>query len=147
MRIIHKIIAVFAVSAIFTSCVRETEVLEPVALPSGGLGGKATIKVTPQHHKVNINTGVVYIKFATKIMPAALDSFDATDTIDATNPTAVFETLTQGDYYIYASGTDYNLPQGNDEVMGGAHFRVIDTLEKTYDLYLQMDNPGHHEQP
>ena len=83
MRIIHKIIAVFAVSAIFTRCVRETEVLEPVALPSGGLGGKGTIKVTPQHHKVNINTGVVYIKFATKIMPAALDSFDATDTIDA----------------------------------------------------------------
>lgn len=147
MRITHKIIAVFAVSAILTSCVRETEVIEPVKLPTGGLGGKATIKVTPQHHKVNINTGVVYIKFAAKTMPAALDSFDATDTIDAGNPTAVFETLTQGDYYFYVKGTDYKLPQGNDEVMGGAHFRVIDTLEKTYDLYLQLDNSGHHEQP
>ena len=147
MRISHKIIGFFAATTILVSCVRENEIITPEPLPSGGKGGKATLRVTPQHHKENINTGVVYIKYAAKAMPAALDSFDATDTVDATNPTAVFDKLTQGDYYIYTTGTDYTLPQGNDEVMGGGHFRVIDTLEKTYDLYLQLDNPAHHKQP
>jgi hypothetical protein len=147
MRITYKIIGFFAAATVLVSCVRENEVIEPEPLPSGGLGGKATLRITPQHHKVNINTGVVYIQYAAKSMPAAIDSFDAIDTVDATNPTAVFERLTQGDYYIYVTGTDYKLPQGNDAVMGGAHFRVIDTLEKTYDLFLQLDNSTHHKQP
>lgn len=146
MRITYKIIGIFAAVTVLASCVRKNEVIDPEPLPAGGIGGKATLRVTAQHHKKNINTGVVYIKYASKSMPV-IDSFNATDTVDATNPTAVFEKLTQGDYYLYAKGTDYNLPQGNDEVMGGAHFRVIDTLEKTYDLYLQLDNPAHHEQP
>ncbi len=144
MRISHKILGVLAAAAILTGCVRESEIIEPEVLPAGGLGGKATLKVTPQHHKVNLGTAVVYIYYAEKTMPP-LDSFDATDTVNAADPTAVFEGLTQGDYYIYAKGTDYSLEQGKDEVMGGAHFRVIDTLEKTYDLYLQTDNPIHHK--
>lgn len=143
MRISHKILGVFAAATILASCVRKSETLEPEALPAGGIGGKATLRVTPQHHKINLGDGVVYIYYAEKAMPP-LDSFDATDTINAGDPTAVFEGLTQGDYYLYVDGTDYSLEQGMDKVSGGAHFRVIDTLEKTYDLYLQTDNPVHH---
>lgn len=147
MRITYKILGVFAAATLLVSCVRENEVIEPEPLPAGGKGGKATLRVTAQHHKKNINTGVIYIKYASKTMPSAIDSFDLTDTVDAAGPVAIFDMLTQGDYYIWAKGTDYNLPQGNDEVWGGAHFRVIDTLEKSYDLYLQLDNPAHHPQP
>lgn len=147
MNITTKIIGIFATAAVLTSCVRNNDIIDPVPLPAGGKGGKATLRITPQHHKVNINTGIVYIKYAAKTMPDDMTTFDAIDTVSATDATAVFDNLTQGDYYIYTRGTDYNLPQGNDEVWGGAHFRVIDTLEKSYDLYLQLDNPAHHPQP
>lgn len=147
MRITYKITGMIAAIAILASCVRKNDVIDPTPLPAGGKGGKITLKVTAQHHKVNINTGTIYIKYASTTMPPVMDSFNETYTVDATNPTATFEMLTQGDYYIWAKGTDYKLPQGSDDVSGGAHFRVIDTLEKTYDLYLQLDNASHHPQP
>ena len=60
-------------------------------------------------------------------------------------PQAIFTELTQGDYYIYVEGTDNTLEPGKDKITGDAHFRVVDTLAKTYDLFLQMDNPIHHK--
>lgn len=149
MRITHHIIGFLAAAALFTSCQRENEVLEPVVLPAGGKGGKAVLNITPQHHKKNINDGKVYIKYAATTMPG-MNEFDDSGTISFAlgRPAVVFDELTQGDYYIYATGIDYDLEAGKDMVMGGAHFRVVDTLDKPdkpYDLYLQMDNHIHHD--
>lgn len=146
MRITYHIVGFLAAAALFTSCQRENEILEPVVLPAGGKGGKITLHVTPQHHKVNINDGKIYIKYAATTMPG-LNEFDDSGVLGfgLGRPTVTFTELTQGDYYIYAKGVDNNLEAGKDEVMGGAHFRVIDTLEKTYDLYLQTDNHLHHD--
>lgn len=146
MRITYHIAGLLALALATTGCQRENDIVDPLPLPTGGTGGKATLVVTPQHHKININDAVVYIKYGTSIMPA-MDQFDDTEYIsfDLGRPTVTFPGLTQGDYYIYAEGTDYKLEPGKDKINGGAHFKVIDTFAKTYDLYLQMDNPIHHE--
>ena len=72
-----------------------------------------------------------------------MDQFD--DSVAAGVGAASFDSLTQGDYYIYATGKDLTLEQGNDDIYGGAHFRIIDSVEKTYELFLQLDNHEHHE--
>lgn len=146
MRLFHTITGLFAATLILVSCTRENEIIEPQTLPPGGLGGKISLKVTPQHHKKNVNQATIYIWYA-KTSQQDLRSFDDSMNVavDGTGrPVAMFDSLTQGDYYIYAKGVDYELDPGKDEVFGGAHFRVIDTLEKTYDLYIQTDNVIHH---
>jgi|GEM_PF-1049039 len=144
MRIIYNIFGVLIATTVLLSCVRTNEVLEPIVLPAGGktdsLG--STLKVTPQHHKNTINTGMVYIKYAATEMPA-MDQFD--DSAAIAMSAALFDSLTQGDYYLYSIGKDYKLEQGKDVVYGGAHFRIMDTLYRTYDLFLQLDNHEHHE--
>lgn len=146
MRITHHIVGIMALALVTTSCQRDNEIIEPTPLPKGGTGGKAALIVTPQHHKININECVVMIKYGATKMPA-LDQFDDTAGIsfDLGRPTATFPGLTQGDYYIYAEGIDPDLEPGKEKISGGAHFRVIDTLAKNYEVYLQMDNPIHHE--
>lgn len=146
MRIIYNITGFLLAASLMAGCVRKNDVLPPVKLPPGGKGGKAKLVVTAQHHKTNLNTAMVYIKYASTVMPD-VNTFDdsAAVTFELGRPAATFKDLTQGDYYLYAKGTDFELEPGKDQVMGGATFRVIDTLEKTYDLYLQTDNYIHHD--
>lgn len=153
MRITYNIIGFLVATFVLVSCIRKNDILDPVVLPAGGQGGLATIVVTPQHHKKNINSGKVYIKYAATEMAEISDinQFDrnlyddsATVSFGLGRPASTFPKLTQGDYYFFCIGTDNTLEQGNDQVFGGAHFRVVDTLEKTYDLYLQLDNHKHH---
>ncbi|MCB0697072.1 MAG: hypothetical protein KDC07_06890 [Chitinophagaceae bacterium] len=145
MRITYNILGCVFATVILLGCVRKNDVLDPITTPPGGktdsLG--ATLKVTPQHHKVTINAGMVYIKYAAKTMPASMDMYD--DSMTVASSAAMFDSLTQGDYYIYAIGHDYSLQQGSDVVYGGAYFHIIDSAEITYDLYLQLDNPNHHD--
>lgn len=146
MRITYNIIGVFVATALLVSCQRKNDIIEPAPLPPGGKGGLIKLQVTPQHHKKDINSGMVYIKYAATKMPESMIFDDSAEVkVEQGRPIAPFEELTEGDYYLYAKGTDYSLEPGKDAVMGGAHFRVIDTLQKTYDLYLQMDNPIHHK--
>lgn len=145
MRTKFYILGFLAAAMVATGCQRENEIVEPIPPLKGGKGGRSTINVTPQHHKVNINEGMIYIKYGSNTMPA-MDQFDDSGAVEFTlgRPAVTFKELTQGDYYLYATGIDYELEAGKDRVTGGAHFRVIDSLEKTYDLYLQMDDLTHH---
>ena len=72
---------------------------------SGGKGGDRTIKVSPEHHGIFVDTCTVYIKYNTQDAP--LDNvYDDSlvcvmmDTI----PVAVFTNLKVGDYYLFARG-------------------------------------------
>lgn len=145
MRISYYIVGLLSLALTTSSCQRENPIVEPYVPQKGGEGGKTLINVTPQHHKININDGKVCIKYGAKEMPTG--EFDDTVALSFSlgRPAASFGGLTQGDYYIYAWGVDTELEPGKDMVKGGAHFRVIDTLENTYDLYLQLDNHEHHE--
>ena len=148
MRITYHILGLVAAGFLMTGCQRKNEILEPVKLMKGGIGGHGRLNITVQHHKENINEGVVYIKYGANEMPDPSVGFDMVDTIDFSlgRPGVSFEGLTQGDYYLYAVGTDFELEPGNNQVMGGAHYRLLynDTLDATYDLYLQTDNESHH---
>lgn len=143
MRITYNIVGVLLASALLISCTRKNDVITPPTPPTGGKGGLITLQVTPQHYNKDLNTAKVYIKYGAKTMPA-MDSFDDSSKVDFTSgrPIAKFTSLTQGDYYLYAEGKDYDLKPGMEDVYGGAYFHVIDTLEKTYDLYIQLDNPN-----
>lgn len=146
MRVIYNLTGLFLATIILASCVRNNEVVEPEVLPPGGKGGEITLNITAQHHKKDLNTATIYIWYAKTEQPDLWTFDDTADvSFDLGRPAATFTGLTQGDYYVYAKGTDFDLEPGKDEVMGGAHFRVVDTLEKTYDLYLQTDNPIHHD--
>lgn len=145
MRITYNIIAFLIAASLLVSCQRENEILEPVVLPAGGKGGLIQLNVTPQHHKKDISSAKVYIKYAATSKPeSGIYDDSASLKFDMNRPIASFPDLTQGDYYIYSAGTDNTLEPGKDMISGGAHFRVVDTLKKTYDLFLQMDNLIHH---
>ncbi len=145
MRFINKITTVVAAIALLTSCQRENEIIEPVPLPPGGQGGNITLNVTPQHREKNIgnfpiDTTIVYIKYASDMMPSGLSAFDDFDTVRVVNgrSTATFENLTAGQYYLYAEGKNDSLAPKNTSVIGGAPFTIVDTFRKTYDVYLQL---------
>lgn len=148
MRFVYTISSLLLATLLIAGCTRENDIIEPEPLPPGGKGGKITLNITPQHHKKNINSTTIYIWYAQTTQPD-LRSFDDSMNVQIDQnlgrPVATFTDLTQGDYYIYAKGNDYDLEPGNDFIDGGTHYRVIDTLEKTYDLYLQMDNHRHHD--
>lgn len=142
MRSFYKFSGIVLAVTVLVSCARKNDIIEPVALPPGGEGGDITLNITPQHRKKNISDGTVYIWYARTELPADLTSFDDSMdlSIDLGRPAATFKNLTQGDYFVYAKGTDFELEPGNDEVKGSSHFRVIDTLQRTYDLYLQVED-------
>lgn len=148
MRITYHILGLVAAGFLMTGCQRKNDVLEPAKLMKGGTGGHGILHVTVQHHKENINEGKVYIKYGTDKMPDNIESFDEVKTINFSlgRPAVSFYELTQGDYYLYAEGIDFELEPGNNNVMGGAHYRLLynDTLDANYDLYLQTDNESHH---
>lgn len=146
MRITYYIPVVIIAASIIAGCVRKNDVIVPEPLPKGGETGMCVLRVTPQHHKVNLSSAMVYIKYGATSMPAR-DQFDdsAPAVFDQNRPIAYLDTLGQGDYYIYAEGRDNTLEAGLDSVYGGGHFRIIDSFNQTYDLYLQTDNPMHHK--
>ena len=146
MRTIYNISGLLLATCLLASCTRKNEDIKPEPPFAGGKGGKATINVTTQHHEKNIFDSRVFIKYnATK--PAA-DTFGYDDVGNSGlmngRPFISFSDLKAGDYYIYAMGTDNRIDTSRYNIRGGAHFRVVDTFAKSYDIYIQMDEPGHH---
>lgn len=138
MRTKKIIITLTCLTALAASCTRDNAIIVPEPPPVAGVGGKNTLRVYPQHHGVNINNAVVYIKYNATTEPAAYD-----DSITLSGPPpAVFANLKKGNYYLLARGTD---PALNDTlVKGGAHFNVVDTFENTYDILLAVTEGGPH---
>ena len=90
----------------------------------GGKGGKATLKVTPQHHGNNIDSCTIYIKYNSQTPPSATtDGYDESMVciMEGGNPVATFTELKKGRYYIYGYGWD---PAVSQNVKGGIPFTI-----------------------
>lgn len=81
------------------------------ALPNAGHGGggTATLVVLPQHHNIskNIDTCKVYIKYNAQNTPANGQYDDSTNCTCANGVvTCTFDSLRNGDYYLFGLGYD-----------------------------------------
>lgn len=131
---------IIALLLIVSSC-REEKYDIPTPAPVGDTGGHAKIIVTPQHHGSNVNEARIFIEYnATSPQPDTGDYDRAVD-----GPVAVFDSLKPGDYYIFALASHDSLNADQYNVYGGATFKIVDTLPRTYNLYLNVDNPWHHQ--
>ncbi len=144
MRIIHFL----AAAAIFVTaigCARKTEVIPEAPRPIGDTGGRATLRVSPMNLEKYIDYSRVYIKYDATVSPNNATKYpgdtlkyNAAMTVSYIDglPRAVFTRLKKGNYYVFARGADAAHP---DTLLGGgATFRIVDTTERTYDLFLKM---------
>lgn len=142
MRTSHILAGLLAFSLFTASCVRKTEVNPTEPKPKAGKTGLTTLRITPQHHEKNIDSCWVYLKYNATARP---DDGMYDDSLLVTpqdgKPIAKFTFLNKGDYYVYGVGYD---PDIAEPVVGGTSFTVIDTLEKTYDIYLAVTEIGGH---
>lgn len=142
MRTINNILGVILATVILTSCVRENEVIEPYEAPQGGKGGNAKLVVRAQHHEKNIDNAKIYVKYASKINEGEKwdDSF-------TTGGAAILDSMKVGDYYFYAEGVDTDIPAPHSQALkGSATFKVIDTLAKEYNVFIQIHDYWHHHE-
>jgi hypothetical protein len=136
MRTSHILTGVVLLGILSTGCVRETEVKEPEKKPDAGKGGNTTLRLTPQHHLKNIDSCWIYVKYNATSKPSSMvfdDSMKVTP--EDGRPIANFPNLKKGDYYFYGAGWDYDLAE---VVTGGTSFKVVDTLQNKYDIYLAV---------
>jgi hypothetical protein len=121
------------------SCTRENEIIEPAPAPVGGKTGKITLNVTPRHHGANITTATVYIRYNSLEYPKADNRFDDSAAVELKNnvPVATFDSLAQGNYFLYAKGFD-PAPKVNMEVTGSAALTVVDTSKLTYNTFIEV---------
>lgn len=90
----------------------------------GGKGGKATLKVTPQHHGNNIADCTIYIKYNSQTPPSDTTvGYDesAVCVMEDGIPVATFTALKKGNYYILGYGWD---PAVSQNVKGGIPFTI-----------------------
>lgn len=90
----------------------------------GGKGGNAVLKVTPQHHGVDMSDCVIYLKYASQTPPSeTTDGYDENVACVMENgkPTATFTGLRNGKYYIYGYGYD---PAVAQNVKGGIPYEI-----------------------
>jgi len=136
MRTSHIIASVVTFSLLAGACVRKQDVIAPAPSPVAGKGGHNALRITPQAREKNIDSCLILLKYNAIKMP---DSFKYDDAKWVTQqdgrPIAKFDSLAKGDYYIYAIGWDADKA---DTVMGGATFKIVDTTQSTYDLYLPV---------
>lgn len=115
----------FFVSCIFLiSCERDG--VDPI----GGKGGKATLRITPQHHGANIDSCMVYIKYNAQDKPALYDDSARCVKINGV-PVATFSSLRKGKYYLFGYGWD---PDIATPVKGGAPYEVKEETTLDYRL-------------
>lgn len=131
------IVAALLLAVSIAACTRENDVVTPDTSLKGGRGGLATVRVTPQLHEKDIDSCIVYVAYANDKMPATMDMFD--DTLYVTyqegRPRATFDSLKKGTYYFYLQAYNDAL---QESYKGGASFKVVDTTETQYDVYIQV---------
>ncbi|MCD6062584.1 MAG: hypothetical protein K0R82_495 [Flavipsychrobacter sp.] len=124
MKSIFYLAAGIVLSFSIISCERE----DPD--PIGGKGGNAVLKITPQHHSMNIDSCMVYIKYNTQDKPASFD--DSTKCImEGGKPVATFSNLKKGKYYLFGFGWD---PSIGMAVKGGAPYTIKEESSQSYNL-------------
>lgn len=147
MRTLYNVIGLSLGILLISSCVRKNETIEPAAPPQGGKGGHVTLAVTAQHHEKNLTDARIFIKYASTTAPADTMGYDEARDVGVVNgrPGVVFDSLKQGDYYIFALGQDDSVIGNRFNLYGGATYKVVDTLHKTYDVYIAINNELHHK--
>jgi hypothetical protein len=100
-------------------------------ISSGGKGGHAVIRVTPEFANFLIDTCTVYIKYGTHDAPAngVYDDSAVCVVID-TIPYATFPGLTKGLYYLY--GVGYHTTGGHPPNLKGSQICTIQTEDTSY---------------
>jgi hypothetical protein len=89
---------------------------------NAGKGGTAILNVIPKHHGVSINiiNAKVFIKYNAQDVPINYDD-SASCSLLSSQPTAIFNGLKTGSYYIYCQGFDTTIKQN---VKGGMPYTI-----------------------
>jgi hypothetical protein len=114
----RPLLLLLSVALVLTGC--EHEPFRAI----GGKGGNATLNVYPSHHGVTapLDSMVVYIKYDAEDVPAnGVYDDSATCTYINSLPSCTFSGLTNGNYYLYSKGYDYNI---SARVKGGIPYTV-----------------------
>lgn len=117
MRLLSVLVLVVTMSAF--SCKRPDDNI-------GGKGGKAVLKVTPQHHSKNIDSCTIYIKYNAETPPSETTvGYDESVVCVMENgvPIATITGLKKGKYYIYGFGWD---PGVSQNVKGGIPYTITE---------------------
>ncbi len=112
--------ALFITAALMAGCGDDTKNPTPEPSLTGGKGGASTLKVTPQHHGENIDSCTIFIKYAAKDKPSSYDD-SAVCVLIGGKPVATFDSLLQGDYYLFGHGYDTSI---FEIVEGGAPVKI-----------------------
>ncbi|PZF73217.1 hypothetical protein [Taibaiella soli] len=103
-----------------------------------GKGGNATVITTLAHHQItkNIINGKVYIKYNTQDAPGnGIYDDSAICNIVNTVPTASFDSLKAGNYYLYGTGYDTSIARA---VNGGISYSIPDNSTTTYTIQVPV---------
>lgn len=92
--------------------------------PSAGKGGDAIIKLSVNHDNITIDSGTVYIKYNSPVVPKNANYDDSMLIMDIKGAEMVmFEDLKPGDYYIFCRGWDIIR---SEKVKGGLPFTILE---------------------
>ena len=127
--------ALLLTMALATSCSRE-DPDDNAGDDVGGKGGNAILKVTPQHHGIDIEECTVYIKYNAQDLPSTFDD-SAVCVMEGGRPVATFNNLKKGNYYLYGYGWD---PAFSENVDGGPPYRIVNETTLTYLLAVSEEH-------
>jgi len=97
--------------------------------PVAGKGGNATLKITPNHDTLNIDSCMLYIKYDAAVVPFDSTYDDSVRAINTTGiPIATFSGLKPGNYYLFAKGWDL---VRSEKVKGGLPFVILEENKNT----------------
>lgn len=117
-------------ASLLSAC-KKDDPIDPVS-PAGtaGKGGNATLKVTPKHHGIVIDSCMVYIRYNTQ---DAATTYDDSTRVATENggSTATFSGLKTGNYYLYGKGWDNSISM---EVIGGLPYTITEEATLSVNL-------------
>ncbi len=149
MRLSKILFGLLITCMVAASCTRKNDVIFPPDPPTGGKGGMAKLRVTPRHHGENIDSCTIKLAYdATNFPQKGWDEVKSVSMIDG-KPTAVFDSLAPGKYFLYAEGYDpfAETTNGPVWVYGSGPFTIIDSFS-TYDMYIDVnENIDHTHTP
>ena len=129
MRLSKITLGLFIACVVAAGCTRDNDIVIPPDFPTGGKGGKATLRITPKHHGKNIDSCIIKLAYDAENFPnKAWDEIKTVSMID-NRPIAAFDSLAPGHYFIYAEGYDplTDLTDGPADVYGSGSFTILDS--------------------
>jgi hypothetical protein len=145
MRLSKITLGLFIACLVAAGCTRKNDIVIPPEFPIGGKGGKATLRITPRHHGKNIDSCVIRLAYdANNFSNKPWDEVKLVTMVD-NKPTAIFDSLAPGHYFIYAEGYDplSELTNGPVDVYGSGPFTVLDSNGK-YEIYMDVNEHIDH---